>query len=182
MFKKLTLALTLTIVLTSLGCVCQSGNRFGIGTYNPCGPCGASYECTPCGMSACDPVAPCEASCDACTPSYVAGPCEQVTCGSEPSACEPSACEPSACEPSACTACEPSACTNACSCNPCDCVKGLGVRTSLGLGIGSENGLFNSFRHGTIRQGHGAFNQVPEEMYVTRGPRDFFYSPNSSRR
>ena len=156
MFKKLTLTVTLMIVLTSIGCVCSSGSRCGIGGYSPCGPCGASYECTPCGMSACDPVAP----------------CEQATCACGPSACEPSTCAPSACEPCACepAACGVAACESASPGNPCDCGRGFGMRT--GFGFGSEKAV----------KGHGVFSRAPaEEMYVTRGPRDFFYSPNSSQ-
>ena len=164
MFRKLTLTVVLMIVLTSIGCVCSSGGPFGVGIYDPCGPCIPSYDCTPCGMSACDPVAPCEAAC---------GPCEQAVYACEPAACEP--CGVAACEPSACGV---AACESACSCNPCDSGRCL---TGFGLGVGSENGLFNSVGHGrTVRQGHG-FNRAPEEMYVTRGPRDFFYNPNSTR-
>ncbi len=105
MFKKLTLAVTLMIVLTSIGCVCQSGRPFRMRGGNLCSPCGAS--CTPCG-SACDP-APCQA-CTSC------GPCEQVT----PCACEPTACEPAACE-------------NVCPCNPCDSGRCFG-KIGFGLG------------------------------------------------
>jgi len=164
MFKKLTLSATLMIVLTSLGCVCSpGGNILGIGGYNPCGPCVPSYECTPCGMSACDPVVPC-------------GPCEPAPC----EACEPVPCGP--CEPAPCGPCEQATygcnvptCESACSYGVCNNASGFGV----GIGFGSENGLFS---YGAIKHGHGFPRRAPEEMYVTRGPRDFFYDPNTVRR
>ena len=147
MFKKLTLSVALVIVVTSLGCVCNPGGHFGMGFNNPCGPCAPSYECSPCGMSACDP-APC-------------GPCEQATFACEPAACVPSACDATACEP-----CGAAACGNACSYNSCGCTIGFGIKPSFGLGHGNP-----------ARFGQGNFQRPQEDMYVTRGPRDFFYSP-----
>ena len=154
MFKKLTLSVALVFVVTSLGCVCQPGGHFGIGAYNPCGPCVPSYDCSPCGMSACDPA-----------------PCDPAPCGPAPcSPCEQAyTCAPAACEPAPCGV---TACDNACSYNSCDTGGCFGIvpRFGLGLGLGSP-----------VKYGHGTVRRAPEEMYVTRGPRDYFYAPNSGQ-
>ena len=179
-FRKSALAVALTIVFTSVGCVCPSGNPFGIGACNPCGPCGSSFDCcSPCGMSACQPAA-CEmAECGACFAAEACEPaaCEVATCG--PCACSPSACEPCACSPSAC---EPCGCSPA-ACDPCGCSCGLGMRTGFGFGFGNPNGLFSAFgNHRNVKQNRGVFGRPsPDEMYVTRGPRDYFYNPQTMR-
>ncbi len=193
MLKKLTLSLAAILCLTAVGCVSHSGGYMGARAYDPCSPCGASYECSPCESAtctACQPAAPCEsASCTACQP---AAPCEAATCN----ACQPAApCE--ACMPSSpCgESCGVPACGNSCSyefdgCSTGNC--GCGMRNHFGqkATFGSENGLFSSlgygqgFGHGHAKgMKHGVFgrgydNYVnPDEMYVTRGPRDFF-DPN----
>ena len=165
MFKKLTFTVVAMFALMSLGCACQSGGfyRGACGPCGPCGPCDASYEC-----SACEP-----AACTACQPAA----CEAVTC----SACEPATpcgqscgipepCQPSACGVSACGACD--------ACSSCNTCTFQGCR----LGIGSGNGLFSSFGSGAKMHGFGkrSAGYDNSEMYVTRGPRDFF-DPNPNQ-
>ena len=163
MFKKLTFTVVAMFALMSLGCACQSGG-FYRGACGPCGPCDASYECSACepaACTACQPAAPCEAAtCSACMP---AAPCGQSCSVPEP-------CQPSACEVSACGACN--------SCSSCNTCNFQGCR----LGIGSDNGLFSSFGSGAKMHGFGKRNAGYDsgEMYVTRGPRDFF-DPNPNQ-
>jgi len=155
MSRKSTLAIiTLTITFLSLGCACN-GSRLG---YYSCKPCTVSYNCNPCGMSACEPAASCESA--GCAPCSVAEPYEYEQ------AC--------ACE--AVTG-EYAYSRNSCSYGECDRQGGLLQSFGNHIKHVKPSRVIGNFGRGA----YGAYGVSPDEIYVTRGPRDFFYDPAPMR-
>lgn len=181
MIRVLASVFVTMILVASVGCATYP--------YNGCAQPGFGGQCGP---AMCDPCGPAPFMPAPCGPA----PCDPTPCGPVP--CAPAACEPAPCMPAPCV---PSPCGQG-SCPspggyPCNCQNGsVGMVCPVGFGNGATAGMGVGMGPGTVcppapvlgppllklpRAGICNRNQDPEsELYVTRGPRDFF-DPNPNK-
>lgn len=185
MIRILSSVFAAMILIVSIGCATHPYSKCGPMGYGPCGPALMSgcdilpCEPAPCGPPPCGPP-PCEPV--SCVPAPCGPPpCEPVPCGPPP--CEPAPCGPISCAPAMCNnnACPPGSYAG-CPCNTCN-NQAAGLAGPF-AGSGMICPPAPLLRPPHLKLARPAFcnrNLDDEsELYVTRGPRDFF-DPNPNK-